>query len=376
MAEVSTRPLRVFHLIKSLGRGGAEMLLTDGPESSNPEQFSYGFGYFLPHKRALVPELENKFGHVVCFPATSAPAMLAQVRRLARHLVDWKADLVHCHLPLAGVVGRLAGKLARVPVVYTEHNVLERYHPATRLAARATWSLQRHVIAVSADVKQSISRHFGERVPVRVIRNGVSLQRFSRQRLDGGALRTQLGLKPHDVVIGNVAVFRKQKRLDLWLAAAKIVTERRADARFLLVGDGPLREQVHQQVQELGLAERVILPGLQDNVGPYLAAMDVYFMSSDFEGVPIALLEAMAMELPPVVTRAGGIPEVVEHERSGYLLPRGDVEGLAAALTALVEAGPARRSLLGSHARERVQTEFSTGRMMKEIEEVYAKAVA
>lgn len=367
---LAAQPIRVFHLIKSLGRGGAEMLLTDGPESSDPAQFAYGFGYFLPHKNALVSNLE-RIGDVACFPATGPLGMLSQARSVAQHLRRWKADVVHCHLPLAGVVGRLAGAWAGVPVVYTEHNVIERYHPATRFAAKATWRLQRQVVAVSAEVKQSIARRFGDKVPVRVVRNGVSLQRFARQGPRSSEVRARLGLAEDAVLVGTVAVFRQQKRLDLWLRAASLLLRQHPQTRFLLVGDGPLKPQVEKQIQELGLSGKVHLPGLQPDVTPYLMAMDAYLMSSDFEGVPIALLEAMAMEVPPVVTRAGGIPEVVEDSVSGFLHPCGDVDALAASLSALIARGPEYRTAVGRRARARVAAEFSTARMMGELEEVY-----
>jgi len=371
-----SRPLRVFQLIKSLGRGGAEMLLADGPRSSDPAEFDYGFGYFLPHKNALVPELERQFGHVVCFPATSAAAMFAQTARVAAHLRSWRADLVHCHLPLAGVVGRLAGLMARVPVIYTEHNAIERYHTATRLAARATWRLQRRVIAVSADVGASIARAFGDAVPVQVVLNGVSVARFVRDDFDRDGVRRELGIQPDSVVVGSVAVFRKQKRLDLWLEVARRVLADTPNARFLLVGDGPERALVERRIGELGLTGRVLLPGLQADVRPFLAAMDVYLMSSDFEGVPIALLEAMAMQLPPVVTDAGGMPEMIQSGTHGVVLPRGDVLGLAREVQTLLSGGAEQRQRYGAAARQRVQDQFSTRRMMSELEQVYRNAVA
>ncbi|HKY37045.1 MAG TPA: glycosyltransferase [Polyangiaceae bacterium] len=373
-----SRPLRVFHLIKSLGRGGAEMLLADGPRLSDPARIVYGFGYFLPHKDALVPELKRQFGHVVCFPATNAGAMFAQTARVAAHLRHWRADLVHCHLPLAGAVGRLAGLAARVPVVYTEHNAIERYHTATRLAARATWRLQRRVIAVSSDVAASISRAFGGAVPVQVVLNGVSLDRFVRGDFDGDRdrVRRELGIAPEHVVIGSVAVFRKQKRLDLWLEVARRVLDETPHARFLLVGDGPERQLVERRVSELGLSGRVLLPGLQTDVRPYLAAMDVYLMTSDFEGVPLALLEAMAMQLTPVVTDAGGMPEMIQSGTNGIVLPRGDVASLAREVQALLAGGADRRHGYGEAARQRVRDRFSTRRMMSEIEQIYSDAVA
>jgi glycosyltransferase involved in cell wall biosynthesis len=368
------RPLRVFHLIKSLGRGGAEMLLADGPRVSDPARFEYGFGYFLPHKRALVDELERQFGHVTCFPASSATAMFSQTLKVAAHLKSWRADVVHCHLPLAGVVGRLAGRLANVPVVYTEHNAQERYHRATRLAARATWRLQRRVIAVSNDVGRSIARSLGDSVPVRVILNGVSVDRFIRAEFDAARVRRELGFDASAKLVGNVAVFRTQKRLDLWLEVAKRVLSQSPETRFVLVGDGPERANVERRIAELGLAGRVALPGLQTDVRPYLAAMDLYLMTSDFEGIPIALLEAMAMQVTPVVTDAGGMPEMITSGRDGLVLTRGNVAELARAAQQLL-ANDAQRAAFAEAARSTVAERFSTQRMMREIEEEYLHAV-
>lgn len=365
------RPLRIFHLIKSLGRGGAEMLLVDGPGRSDPAQFVFGFGYFLPHKDALVPALRQRFGHVVCFDAGSGGRMLTRVARVAHHLRDWRADILHCHLPLAGIVGRIAGVAAGVPVVYTEHNKVDRYHPATRFAARATWRWQSRVIAVSADVAVSLERHVHGTIPVTVIRNGVSLDTFTRTAATRDAARARLALEDGQPFIGCVAVFREQKRLDLWLDVAVQVAATHPQARFVLVGDGPLRETLRMRVGQMGLADRVLLPGLISDVREYLAAMDVYLMSSDFEGLPVALLEAMAMEVPPVATAVGGIPEVVETGRSGVLVARNDVAGLTTAVNALVDGPAEARLRMGQAARARVAGHFSTDRMMRAIEQVY-----
>jgi L-malate glycosyltransferase len=366
-------PLRVFQLIKGLGRGGAEVLLLDGPRLSDRARFTYGFGYFLPHKDALVAELGAEFPMVRCFPARTPAGMLAQVGALARHLREWRADVLHCHLPLAGVVGRLAGALAGVPVVYTEHNAIERYHPATRLAAKSTWRLQRRVVAVSADVAASVTRNIGQHVPIQVVLNGVSVSRFERQLGDSALARASLGLPADAPIIGSVAVFRAQKRLDLWLEVAGRVKQSFPHAHFLLVGDGPLRSAVEAQATQLGLRDCLTLPGLQADVRPYLRAMDLYLMTSDFEGIPIALLEAMAMRLPSVLTDAGGIPEVVRTGQDGEVRSKGDLLALAEAVTKLL-ASPETRLALGNSARSRVEQNFSTARMMRELEEVYANA--
>lgn len=364
-----TRPLRIFHLIKSLGRGGAEVLLSDGPRSSNPAKYRYAFGYFLPHKNALVEELEQ-IGPVTCFNAVHPARFATRIPELVRCLRSFGADVLHCHLPLAGVVGRLAGKLAGIPVVYTEHNAIERYHPATRCLARSTWRLQRRVVAVSGDVESSIHRHFGRHVPTQVIRNGVSLERFQRYPGERATARSELGADDATRLVGSVAVFRKQKRLDLWLEVAARICATRADTRFVLVGDGPLMPEVERRIQDAGLASRVLLTGLKQDVRKYLAALDIYLMTSDFEGVPIALLEAMAMECAPVTTDAGGIPEVIEDDHSGLVRRKGDVTAIEAAVVSLLDS-PAKLRELGVNARERVSNNFSTRAMMECIESVY-----
>lgn len=371
--RAGSRPIRVLHLIKGLGRGGAEMLLADGPRLSDPAELRYAFGYFVPWKDALAGELAERIGPVVCFDAPSAASMLARVPGVARVIRDLDADLVHCHMPLASVVGRLAGRIAHVPVISTEHNVLERYHPATRVATLATWGMQAHVIAVSQEVARSIARHGRSRVPVTVVPNGVSLERFPGPG-DPVLARREVGLPELSPVVGTIAVFRSQKRLDLWLAAAARIARSLPEARFLLVGDGPLRGVVEREIERLGLGERVTLTGLQADVRPFLRAMDVYMVSSDFEGLPVALLEAMATGIVPVSTAVGGIGEVIS-KGPGVLVPRGDVEGLSRGVLQILGQSPALRQQMSARARARVEAEFGTDRMMRRIEAVYREVL-
>lgn len=363
------RPLHVLHLIKGLGRGGAEMLLADGPATSEPAEFRYSFAYFVPYKDALVAEL-SRIGRVTCLPAQSGAGMLARLPALLRLLREDRPDVIHCHMPLASVLGRVAGRILGIPVLSTEHNLLERYHPATRAATLATFRLQSHVVAVSDEVAASIRRHAGRAVPVTVVKNGVSTRRFARDAALSAEARARLGIAPGAPVVGTVAVFRVQKRLDLWLEAAARVRLALPGARFLLVGDGPLRPEVDATVGRLGLGEAVLRPGLQEDVRPYLAAVDLFFVASDFEGLPVALLEAMASEVPAVVTDAGGMPEVVGVE-AGRVVARGDVSAMVAALVELLGLPATARAELGARARARVEREFGTRRMMDALESLY-----
>lgn len=367
-------PKRVFHLIKSLGRGGAEMLLVASVPFVPADEYAYSFGYFLPWKDALVPAL-SAGAEVTCFSAKNNAAMLAQIPAVARHLRRWDADVLHCHLPMASIVGRLAGRLAGVPVISTEHNVLERYHPATRGLTLATWRLQSRVIAVSEEVASSIARATKGSVPVDVVRNGVPVNLMQRDVAGAARVRASLGIPERAPVAGIVAVFRTQKRLPLWLEVAAQVRREHPDAHFVFVGDGPLRAEVEAQIKALSLGDCVHLVGLQEDVRPYVSAMDVFLMTSEFEGLPVALLEAMAMETSPVVTAVGGMPEAVADGVSGFVLAPNDTSGLVAAVNRLFADGALRRRV-GKAARERVDREFGMQRMLGEVHAVYEKVLA
>jgi L-malate glycosyltransferase len=368
------KPIRVFHLIKSLGRGGAETLLVETLRSAERDAFTYGYGYLVPWKRALVDELRCAGSEVTCLATGRKVSLAFSAPRIARHVRSWGADILHCHLPVAGTLGRLAGLLAGVPVVYTEHSRMENYRPLTRRTALATWRLQRRVVAVSGAVAESIGRYTNSSVPVTVIRNGVDKCRFTRPGATD-SVRRELGIPCDALVIGTVAGFRHAKRLDLWLEAAAAIRSAHPNVRFVLVGDGPLREEVMGNVQRLSLGDVTIFPGLLTEVRPWLACFDVFMMSSAVEGLPVALLEAMAMENAVLSTAVGGIPELVDHGRTGILVESGSAPALASAASELLHAPELRRAM-GAAARQHVIEHFSIERMTRDIERVYAEVIA
>jgi glycosyltransferase involved in cell wall biosynthesis len=369
------RPLRVFQLIKSLGRGGAEVLLCETLRHTDKERFQFQYGYFLPWKDSMVPLLKQQGVDGVCFAASNTGAILLAVNRVARQLRRFGADLLHCHLPIAGIVGRLAGRLAHVPVIYTEHNRLERYHPLTRHVSLATWTWQERVLAVSGDVAASIRNHTHSRIPVEIVPNGVDVDHFEPRDAGADALRQRLGIPPDAPVVGTVAVFRVQKQLHDWLEAACLLRKRQPNVHFLLVGDGPLREELRARVAALGLTDRLHWSGLQQDVRPYLATMDIYLMSSVVEGLPVALLEAMSMRCVVVSTAVGGIPEVIQHGENGFLVESRRPDQLAEVAGSLI-AAPEARARCGAAARRTVERRFSIRHMTRVLESTYAEVVA
>lgn len=365
--------IKVYHLIKGLGRGGAEMLLPETLRTHDAERFDFRYAYFLPHKGQVAEDLRELGKEVDCFAATNNLAILAKVPAVARKAREWGADVIHCHLPIAGVVGRLVGRLTGIPIVYTEHNKQERYHVATRKLNLATLGWNKYVIACSGDVKESIDRHKDMNgTPVTTLLNAVNTDRFTPSGDHGTRGRARNGINiPEDrTVIGTVCVFRTQKRLDRWIALAKRLADDYPKLHFAIVGDGPEEDMLRGRIREYGLDERVTLPGRIAEVRPWLAAMDIYLMTSEFEGLPIAMMEAMSSGLPVVATRAGGIGEAITDGEDGFLTEIEEWEQLEAPLRRLIE-DTNLCTRIGTAARERIKRDFSIERMTAELEAIY-----
>jgi len=368
--------IKVLHIIKSLGRGGAEMLLPETLKLHDKNRFEFHYIYFLPWKNQMVESIRSNGGEVLCVSANNNLALMLRINEVVRYVRENHIQLIHAHLPWAGILARRVGKRTAVPIIYTEHNKQERYHFATRWMNLATLNDNTNIIAVSGDVAESIYRHKPQlRSSISIILNGVNTAHFNRENFAGSMIRKQLDIPPDAPLIGTIAVFRFQKRLDLWMELAGKILERNTEAHFMIVGDGPLKETLLKKRQSLGLENRIHMPGLQTEVRPYLAAFNIYMMSSLFEGLPIALLEAMAMRCPIISTDAGGIKEVIRPTVDGLICGVDEPQKLVDYACELVS----RRSAMiqyGDQARARVVDCFSMEKMVKELEELYSKTIA
>ncbi len=363
--------IKVLHVIKSLGRGGAEMLLPETLRLHRRDKFEFHYVYFLPWKDQMVRSLREGGGKVTCLEASNNLQIMTKAWALAHYVRENKIQLIHAHLPWAGLLAKAVGKMTNVPTIYTEHNKLERYHFGTRVLNVLSMNVPTMVIAVSNDVSISIQRHKPRmKVPIRTILNGVNVERFRKELFDGRLVRERLGIPGSAPVVGTIAVFRFQKRLDLWMDVASKILRRNKDVHFIIVGDGPLRTELLQKRMKLGLTDRIYMPGLETEVRPYLAAFDIFMMTSSFEGMPVALLEAMAMQLPVVSTDAGGIKEVITHMQEGLLCPVNEPEKLIDYACSLID-NQTERVDYGTRARARVKEHLSIEKMVRDLEEVY-----
>lgn len=383
--------IKILHLIKSLGRGGAEMLLPETLKVHDREQFEFHFAYFLPWKNQMVPVIEALGATVVCFKSNHNLQMFLKVNDICRYVQEHKIDVIHSHLPWAGVIARLVGKRTGVPIVYTEHNKWERYNKITYWLNKLSFSWQDAAVAVSDDVQQSIRRNTSSsafwnlQIPVKYqpkkngevkkpyllnILNGVNTTHFVRDEAAGLQVRQELGIPSDAPVIGTVSVFRFQKRLDVWMEIATEILKQVPNAHFIIVGYGPLKEELHAKRASLGIEERLHMPGLKTDVKPYFSAMDIYMMSSIFEGLPIALLEAMSCSCAVISTKAGGVGEVIEDGKSGLLCEVDEYMKLVDAGVKLL-LDPIQRTSIAAGARARVQQDFSIIKMASQLEQLY-----
>jgi glycosyltransferase involved in cell wall biosynthesis len=362
--------VKILHIIKSLGRGGAETLLPETIRSHNLREFEFYCIYFLPWKDQMVNELTRQGATVACFPANNNLLMLFRVPGIIRYIKKHKIELLHCHLPWAGFVGRIIFKLTGIKVLYTEHNLQERYHFITRLLNRLSFNWQTAAVGVSADVVASIRKNISIKIPVTEILNGVDARKFTRDVEKGRVTRQKFGIAEKTTVVGTIAVFRFQKRLSEWVDVAERIVNQTKNVRFMIVGDGPLRPEIEKKIEEKKLKDFVLMPGLHEDVTPFLSAIDIYMMSSSFEGLPVALLEALSMQCAIVTTLAGGISEVITEGIEGYTVPVEQWLLLSDKVVELID-NPHMRLAMSQRARNKIELQFSMPIMVDKLERLY-----
>ncbi|MDP3880050.1 MAG: glycosyltransferase, partial [Dehalococcoidales bacterium] len=227
---------KVLWLIKGLEAGGAERLLATSLPYLDRNTFDYEVAYCLPGNNDLVQEFEEANLPVFCLDFQTSFDLRGPYR-LFRLIRERKPQILHIHLPYTGILGRVVGRLAGLSnIIYTEHSVMEMYHPVTGMLNLLTYPLNRTTIAVSEEVQRSITKYRLARLSdILVIRNGVDLN-FGRSEIYPNNMREALGIPANHQIVGNVAHIRPEKGHEYLVRAAKIVLDRCPDVTFLIVG--------------------------------------------------------------------------------------------------------------------------------------------
>jgi glycosyltransferase involved in cell wall biosynthesis len=368
-ADSSERRPVVVVVIKGLGIGGAEKLISEAARFWDRSGFDYRVAYMLPWKNQLVGELEARAVPVRCIGSERGvtPTVLLRLRRL---LDEWQANLVHAHLPVAGIISRIA---SRVPIVYTEHNLAWSYRPLTRMLNRLTYRHNDAVTAVSSAVAETIADYPGP--PALVVPNGVWVANDSEAE---SLARAELGLSSDDALVVHVGNIRPGKGHDVLIDAAALLRERGIKVTVVSIGvekrPGDLR-RLQAKVVETGLDGGFRFLGRRLDALRFISAADVYVNPAEFEGLPITILEAMALGRPVVATDAGGVGSLVKDEETGLLVAPGDAAGLATAIERLL----VDRSLAAGLAKagaDLVGQRYGLEPMVRTFESVYRRVLA
>ncbi len=369
-----TERVRVLQLIKGLGPGGAEQLVLQQARKRDRARFDYRAAYVVPGKSHLVEQLEREDVDVTCLGRGGRLGAATWPWRLRQLLSAGRFDVVHVHSPLLAAGCRVLARTVRhrPRVITTEHNRWPRHKRPTRWANRATLALDDATVAVSTDVARSMpQRH---RSTIDVLVHGIDLDAVHAVSDERAAVRAELGIDDEQLVVGIVANLRPEKGYDVLLRAAALVIAERPDVVFVSVGQGPLADEIAEQHDHLALGDGFRLLGYRADATRVMAGFDVFTMASRHEGLPVALMDALALGLPVVATTAGGIPQAVRNETQAVLVPPDDERALAEAIIR-VARDDSLRARLGAAAAERADA-FDVDRTTDWLESRYVDVLA
>ncbi len=364
--------LTVVHSEASLGWGGQELrimaeLMGLARRGHRTGLLAAPAAEILTRARAAgVPAWTVPFRHTLD---------LRSAMRAARVLREQAADVLVTHSSKDGWVGGAAGRLAGVPVVRMRHLAVPvRRNPISRLVYTR---LCRRIVTTGEGGRDLLIRQAGV-PPERIVAvpTGVDLARFDPRRVDGGPVRRALGIPGGAPVVGMVAVLRSKKGHRYFVEAAREVVRALPAARFLIVGEGPMRSAVEAWIAEAGLAGAVFLLGHREDIPDVMAAMDVMVLPSRRdEGVPQVLGQALAMERAVVTSDVAGVTELVEDGVTGIVVPPEDGRALAQAVIGLLQDRERARALGRAGAR-RVADGYSLETMLDRMEALYREVAA
>jgi len=381
--------VKVIHVITRMDLGGAqqnalytvrhldpsrfEALLVAGPGGALEGELRELLGRESP--RAVIIESLVRRVH----PGLDLLALL----QLSALFLNEKPQIVHTHSSKAGILARLAARLARVPVIiHTYHGfgfndyqppaAKAFYHWAERLACLLADAL---VFVSNANQEYARRHRLGDPGRYALIRSGVRLSEFPAQVEDRRKKKSSLGLGARELLVVSIGNLKPQKNPADFVAMAQKVALEVPEAEFLFIGDGPLRRRLEYQIMASGLSARLALPGWRRDAAELLACADVFVLTSLWEGLPRALVEAMKSGLPCVCYATDGVTDVLKDGVNGFVVPVGNVSELAGRVLELLKDDALRRRI-GGEAKASIGAEFDIDEMVRAQERLYERLLS
>lgn len=357
--------LHVAHVVLSLDLGGLERNVIN--QIREGQKLGQTVSVVCVERPGILAPKAQTLGATVLCLDKQPGLRLGTIGRMRRALGDLRPDVVHTHQigPLF-YTGPAALSLGVPLVVHTEHGRVN-YGGSfrTRWLGRLASCFVQKFYCLTKDMAEAVAaQHIMPRRKLCVIENGIAVDDYTQPQ-DTSSVRRSLGIPANARVIGTVGRLAEVKRQDVLLRAFAKVKSRASDVHLLLVGDGPLRSKLSELAEELGISQSTHFAGYQEWSAPFLQTMTVFALTSRSEGMPQAVLEASVAGLPVVASRVGGLPELIEHERTGLLVEAGNVDAVADGLLSLLSS-PARAQELGRAAHDKVVARFHICRMAAE----------
>jgi glycosyltransferase involved in cell wall biosynthesis len=380
---------RVLHVLTRLALGGAQRHALDVCRRLPGDRYEVEVlaGPDVGSEKSIQSEFTDAGLPVHMLPGLHReenPASdLAALWRMAGFLRRGRYDVVHTHMAKAGVIGRLAAGLAKVPaVVHTVHGwpwhnfvdrkTKERYVGFERRAARKT---DRIIVTSERDRGKGLAHAIAPADRFTLIRSGIDFARFDPEKHDRAEARRKLGLPEKARVLLTVAALTHQKNPLEALEVAARVQKAFPELHYILVGNGPLRDDVMTRSGQLGFGSRFHFLGNRDDIPEILAAADVFLLTSRWEGLPLTLIEAMAMGKAIVATQVDGVLDVIEDNVTGYARDPGDVDELAAMCVRLFRAPNLITEMFKGNPAHIRRPEFSLERTVEALDRLYQEVL-
>lgn len=372
------RKSNILYVITHLELGGAQTQLLSLIRAIDKEHFNLFL--FTGQEGPLVEEALSLGGLVVHrsrYLKRSIDLLkdLLALVEIMRFIQKNKIDIVHTHSSKAGILGRCAAALARAKtILHTVHGwsfndfqkpfVRNLYRGLERFTAKFTDKI---IVVSEHDRRKGLDSGIGRECQYALVRYGIDRTRFGKR---DPFIRKELGISDDAIVIGTIACFKPQKAPEDFVRLAFLISQVLPQARFLWVGDGALREKIKRLIAGLNLGSQFILTGWRRDIPRVLSAMDVFVLTSLWEGLPIAVLEAMASQVPVVATHTGGISEVITEGETGFLVPCHNMASMLENVQLLLGDAFRKERVIQS-AKRRIDGAFDTETMMEAHAKLY-----
>jgi glycosyltransferase involved in cell wall biosynthesis len=362
---------KVIHVIWDLESvGGAEKLLIHIGKNIDKHKYDVAFVSII-NKGYMGQDLEDLGFQVICLSPRFKKAINPMITiKLYKIFKEMSPDIVHVHLNYSSII---AAKLAGVPIIVNHiHNIYPNKPRLKIIIESFLFMIPTISIAVSENVKRYTTSQIGlSENRIRVVPNGIDQQFLNNHSQIPNYDPKIEGISEDDEYIINVGSLTEQKDQSLLISAFHRVNQQFDNIKLLIVGDGPLKSKLVDQVNSLNLNRRIIFAGLRNDVPYLLKRSKIFILSSLWEGIPIALLEAMYFGLPCIVTNVGGVGEVVSHNENGLLVQAGNDVELSNMICLLLQ-DPVYGMTLGQKAQTRVQSTFTANKTVEKIQDIYS----